>query len=56
MTARPCIPPPPPSRDSGVYAIPPERAAEMLADWREAERVTEPPTAAPTEEIPPCWG
>lgn len=52
MTQRPCIPPPP--RESGTYAIPPERSAELLADWHEAETRTEPPTAAPTEEIPPC--
>lgn len=48
--SRPCIPPPP--RESGTYAIPPERAAELLADWADAEHLDTVPAPPPTEEIP----
>lgn len=52
---RPCIPPPPPARDtercappeSGEWAIPPQRRAQLLADWREAERHDTTPSPAP---------
>lgn len=50
--SRPCIPPPP--RESGVQAIPPERSAELLADWETAERFDTVPCPPPTEEVPPC--
>lgn len=50
---RPCIPPPPPARDtercappeSGQWVIPPRRSAALLADWSEAERDTTPAPA-----------
>lgn len=48
----PCIPPPPPSRDtapspppSGEWAISPARRAALLSEWREAEHDTTPSPA-----------
>jgi hypothetical protein len=54
---RPCIPPPPPSRDtvpcappeSGEWVISPTRRAQILNEWRTAEHDTDltPPPEAP---------
>lgn len=56
----PCIPPPPPSRDtspcpppeSGEWAISPARRAALLSEWREAERHDTTPSPAPMETDP----
>jgi hypothetical protein len=54
---RPCIPPPPPARDtapcappeSGEWVISPRRSAAILHEWRTAEHDTDltPPPEAP---------
>lgn len=52
----PCIPPPPPSRDtapspppeSGEWVIPYHRRLQLLSDWSEAEHDTTP-SPAPME-------
>jgi hypothetical protein len=51
----PCIPPPPPSRDtapspppSGEWVIPYHRRLQLLSEWHEAEHDTTPSPAPET--------